>query len=735
MADQITLLQHSSLLTKKWYLDAHGKPKQDAYGFAKTFQCQVIDLDGPADLYELLDVLATEPHRCVIRGAPIPGRDMTSILRRAKAKGAEPACFTETPRRWVMLDLDLLDTSLRADYTTPQGCIDAVHTALACLPAACRSAGAWWQLSSSAGFKSGIRLHIWYWLDRAIGGDELKRWAETANEAAGKVIIDAAVFNTVQIHYTAAPIFDGVVDLVVQRTGRLDGPPLVLPRLAARAGAWRQKLLPLANPNNTCVHVPVRDACAAYFCVNGPDAPVGVLAVALRQAVDASCAMRGVTETKYTDEKLAEYIADGKAFAATRAAVGENLVLATDGTPKASVSNINAILQSSAVWRELVGFNSREGAVWILRDPPWGGVAPRPWADEDSVEAATWIGQEYRMACDDAPVYRAVLTLAHKASFDPLVDWLNSLVWDGTPRLSNWLVRWCRASDTPYNTKVSRMWPISAIARALAIDPNGSQTDTVMVLQGATGVRKTSLFRLLGGDYYASVIDSKDMVQKIHGPWIVEFPELGPFTSADVNLIKSFVDQKTDRYREPYARLPTTRPRRCVIVATTNETQWQEDATSARRFWPVDVGMIDLDLAARERDQLWAEAVVAYRAGEVWFVEANDPDFTAIQEIQYATDPWQEQIAQGLAQGCSNYAGSFIVTIAKGATTASTYEVLVGCLGNTRQTKRDQVRVAKCLRKLGWLPAGAGRWSGPSLTAGSPPARVKINETNLPQPN
>lgn len=64
-----------------------------------------------------------------------------------------------------------------------------------------------------------------------------------------------------------------------------------------------------------------------------------------------------------------------------------------------------------------------------------------------------------------------------------------------------------------------------------------------------------------------------------------------------------------------YARCAVAVPRRYVLAGTTNEERFLQDPTENRRFWPIAVGMIDLNGLREARDQLIAEALARYRSG------------------------------------------------------------------------------------------------------------------------
>lgn len=86
-------------------------------------------------------------------------------------------------------------------------------------------------------------MHLAFWLDRRVTDLDLKRWAKHENERAGYKLIDPALFNDVQAHYTAAPIFQDVENPFPLRSGLVrknsDEVTLVLPPPSHREVADR----------------------------------------------------------------------------------------------------------------------------------------------------------------------------------------------------------------------------------------------------------------------------------------------------------------------------------------------------------------------------------------------------------------------------------------------------------------------------------------------------------------
>lgn len=227
-------------------------------------------------------------------------------------------------------------------------------------------------------------------------------------------------------------------------------------------------------------------------------------------------------------------------------------------------------------------------------------------------------------------VMAAVTDVARENEYDPVRDYFDSLTWDKQPRLPTWLHDYAGAvdlADGPSGAGLTRVygekWLLSIVARAY--EP-GCKVDTMLVLMGDQGARKSSLLRAVApcGSFAAVQIDpsDKDSVLRASKVAIVEWPELAGASKREQEALKDYFSLQEDRVRPPYARGDIRIPRRAVFAATTNEDDFLRDATGSRRYWPVKVtGMIDLGGLARVKDQLWAEAVDLYR-----LVTANGDD-------------------------------------------------------------------------------------------------------------
>ena len=233
----------------------------------------------------------------------------------------------------------------------------------------------------------------------------------------------------------------------------------------------------------------------------------------------------------------------------------------------------------------------------------------------------------------------------HQKSIDPLKIYLNGLKWDGQERLKSLFPSYFGSKKTDLIEEIGIRWAISCVARGLK---GGTKVDTVLVLVGKQGIKKSTALRALAGDELFSDshlnIRSKEAYQLIHssGVWIWELAELQAIKSRDAENVKMFLSSQRDRYRPSYGRHPVTKERRVVFCATTNEISFLSDDEN-RRFWPVEVGNIDINKLIIDRDQIWAEAVHRYKNHEAWWLDDKYNDvLKGHQESFFIDDPWEK---------------------------------------------------------------------------------------------
>lgn len=274
---------------------------------------------------------------------------------------------------------------------------------------------------------------------------------------------------------------------------------------------------------------------------------------------------------------------------------------------------------------------------------PWQ-KEPGEWSDVDDLRLGFWLTQSADMQIGSAGTLReAAIMAAHERHIHPVRDWLDGLKWDRNPRLHTWLHDCIGTPDTPYAAAVGIYFLIMMVAR---IYRPGCKVDTVLVLEGTQGARKSTALKVLtGADYFADtpfVMGDKDSFMALRGHWLYEIAELDSLNRAEVTRAKAFLSSATDTYRAPYGRSYEDHPRQCVFAATTNQYEYLRDLTGNRRFWPVIVGKIDVGLIERLREQLFAEAVHLFSEGHRWWPEEEEFNELFLPEIdkRLLDDPW-----------------------------------------------------------------------------------------------
>lgn len=357
-------------------------------------------------------------------------------------------------------------------------------------------------------------------------------------------------------------------------------------------------------------------------------------------------------------------------------------------------SNLVLILTHDERWEGCLRYDVFSGKTRWYRPPPQsGGFIPPEgeFQEHHATLIAHWFGQVHQIKIPRETALKAAMDAGREKPIHPVREYLNGCTWDGQERISSWLVDLCGAADKPITRRIGRWWLISAVARIFS---PGCQSDHIMILEGKQGVGKSQLVRYLAGPewFQGSIGDlrTKEAAQNIQGAWIVEVGELDAFRGAAATRIKDFLTQPIDRFRPSYGRVAVDHPRQCVFVGTTNERQYLTDATGNRRFWPVYCDHIQADRIRELRDQLWAEAVMAYRQGEIWWPkDASESEPLAEEQADRSQiDAWREIIDERLHGRMEPVTTGDILK-------------MVG-LDSEKWDRASQIRAGAILTTLGW---------------------------------
>jgi len=159
--------------------------------------------------------------------------------------------------------------------------------------------------------------------------------------------------------------------------------------------------------------------------------------------------------------------------------------------------------------------------------------------------------------------------------------------------------------------------------------------------------------------------------------------------NTEVSRLKDWLSRRVDHFRPPYGRNTIDAPRRCILVGTVNPVGgYLKDPTGARRFWPVRCTRINIERIKQDRDQLWAEAVAAYKAKEQWWLDAEEDKFAREkQEERYQEDPWEDTLRSWLEERTQ-------VTIPQAMEHLNLMEA--------QRTQREQNRIARIFQRNRW---------------------------------
>jgi predicted P-loop ATPase len=339
------------------------------------------------------------------------------------------------------------------------------------------------------------------------------------------------------------------------------------------------------------------------------------------------------------------------------------------------------------------------------------GKLPRPVGDDDASVLQEWLQRKGLRRVTKDTTHQALDLRARECAYHPIRDYLDSLVWDQTPRLKDWLTTYLGAEKTEYTQGIGDKFLISMVAR---IYKPGCKSDHMLTIEGPQGELKSTMCSILGGEYYSDnlpdITSGKDASQHLRGKWLIEIAEMHAINKAEASLLKSFISRTTERYRPSYGRSEVIEPRQCVFVGTTNKSLYLRDETGGRRFWPVKAGTIKIKLLERDRNQLFAEAVVRFKNNESWWPNKKfeREQIMPQQDARFEGDVWEPIVRKFIG-------GKQRVSLLEIAVNALKYEIkppvyVKGEAGPARGTPiarlgtADQRRLAAIMVNLKWTP-------------------------------
>lgn len=283
-------------------------------------------------------------------------------------------------------------------------------------------------------------------------------------------------------------------------------------------------------------------------------------------------------------------------------------------------------------------------ATEISGDLPWRKLAPgkETFTGADTAQLMFHVEREYGFRPAKNLVEDLVRAVAESRTKNPIRDYLDSLVWDGVPRVETCLPG---AEDNGYNRFVARKCLTAAAARMLQ---PGIKWDHMLVIYGTEGLGKTFWIDKMSRGWSSPLgrLGDKDTLLALQRSWIVTSDESHMLKKADFEAQKEFLTRTEDVFRLPYERETQAHKRHCVIWGTTNDEVFLRNQEGNRRFLIVRAErQVDFDKFTDDYvDQVWAEAVHLFKNGERLYITQDESAMAELEREKYMEEDAREGV-------------------------------------------------------------------------------------------
>ena len=311
--------------------------------------------------------------------------------------------------------------------------------------------------------------------------------------------------------------------------------------------------------------------------------------------------------------------------------------LNNSGKPISSPQNVVLILEAFEAEMELLGYNEFTGAVEKLHTTPWGTEIGE-WDSNDTSLLLVYIDKYFQFAPKREFIDSAVLNVARRRIFNPVKERIESVEWDGVPRVKYFFHKLLGCENSIYTREVSQMFLTGLMGR---VYKPGIKFDNVPVLIGPQGIGKSTVARRLLPDAFTDTPISFGKTQEdyrmLKYVCVVEIPELQGLKKSDINRVKGFLSASYDMCRELY-KTHKRQLRHNVFIATGNSKAFLGDFGVERRFYPLNCGenvveQHPMDVSDDYFLQILAEARLLFYQYGIMFPSRTTSE--KLEEIQF----------------------------------------------------------------------------------------------------